>query len=83
MSGPEFAIDATHSSDTAKMCLHCGGPVVWMSAREEEELASLHESLRITLWDKITLVVGIAFLLLMAIAVLGSYLGWWKSEGTP
>ena len=82
MSGPDFAINAVRQSTSdSKMCLQCGGAVIWMSAREREDFVEdfmRHEMLRSTLGDKIGMASIIILLLLFLMEVLGQYLGWWE-----
>ena len=79
ITGPHFIVERAHFREGSKMCAYCGGVVMWGSQDEDDdELFALQEMARVTLWDKIRLIVVLGFLLAIGIAVLGQYLGWWK-----
>ncbi len=79
ITGPDFMMERARFPEESKMCSYCGGIVMWRSQDEDDdELSALQEMTRVTLWDRIRLIVGLGFLLAIGIAVLGQYLGWWK-----
>jgi hypothetical protein len=79
ITGPDFMVERARFREGSKMCAYCGGIVMWGSQDEDDdELSALQEMARVTLWDKIRLIVVLGFLLAIGIAVLGQYLWWWK-----